>query len=321
MLYDAREAEYIARLMSGGSARAGSRRVEHRRGRDICLGLVIAWCAATACQFPGYFVTPKDDDGGGGPSGGGEQPSAGAQAASGTSTTGGSGASGASSVGGVSETGGGGANGGTSLGAAGNAGGETTSGAAGQAGAGNEQDPLFFDDFEAGTASQWLAIAGSSWSVVDAPEVSGKVYQQNPTFADFYAAVATQGAWMDQIIEAKVKVLNFGGTSTSDVVTVYGRFSNIDNYLAAVLRPDGRVAIRASVGGAPLATIKTSANFGVTTDVWYQLRFELVGSSLKLFVDGDLRIDTTDARLTQGTVAIGGTNTAAMFDDVRVTSP
>ncbi|HEX2872506.1 MAG TPA: hypothetical protein VHP33_14655 [Polyangiaceae bacterium] len=282
---------------------------------------MLACCAGTACQFPGYFVTPSDDDDGGASSNGGEQLTAGEQATSGTTTTGGSGAAGASSVGGASETGGGGANGGTSVGAAGNGGGETTSGAAGQAGAGNEQDPLFFDDFEAGTASQWLAIAGSAWSVVDAPEGSGKVYQQNPTFADFYAAVATQGTWTDQIIEAKVKVLNFGGTSTSDVVTIYGRFSNIDNYLAAVLRPDGRVAIRASVGGAPPAAIKTSPNFGVTTDVWYQLRFELVGSSLKLFVDGNLRIDTTDARLSQGTVAIGGTNTAAMFDDVRVTSP
>jgi hypothetical protein len=311
--------------MSGGSASARSKQRGPRKGGGIRLGLTLACfcCGGTACQFPPYFVTPTDDDDAGASNRGGEQPTAGAQASGGAAAgMGGSSAAGTSPLGGVAETGGAGATGGTSLGGAAATGGsEMMSGAAGQAGAGNDQNPLFFDDFESGAASQWLAIAGSSWSVVDAPEGSGKVYQQNPIFADFYAAVATHGSWTDQIIETRVKVLNFGGTSTSDVVSIYGRFSNIDNYFAAVLRPDGRVAIRASVGGAPPASIKTSPDFGVTTDVWYQLRFELVGSSLKLFVDGNLRVDTVDARLSQGTVAIGGTNTAAMFDDVRVTSP
>ncbi len=118
-----------------------------------------------------------------------------------------------------------------------------------------------------------------------------------------------------------MKILEFGGSSTADVVALFGRFSNIDNYYVAALRPDGRASIRASVGGSPPATIKTSANFGVAAGVWYRLRFELVGVDLRLYVDDTLRVEVQEAQLTQGTVAVGGTNSAALFDNVRVTLP
>jgi hypothetical protein len=276
------------------------------------LALALVSIASSACGFPNYFIQPDADGSGGSPKGG-ETTSAGATSGvagnGGTEPIGGTDAAGGSSTGGTGAAGG--STGGT----------EPTAGGAGQAGADNEPGPLLFDDFESGEASQWLAIAGSAWSVTDDAESQSKVYQQYPVFADFYAAVATHGVWADQIIEAKVKVLSFGGTTTTDVVNLYGRFGNIDNYYAAVLRPDGRVALRASVGGSPPAAIKTSADFGVTTGVWYQLRFELVGTSLKLFVDGNLRVEAVDARLLQGTVAVGGDNSAAAFDDVRVTPP
>lgn len=292
------------------------RRIQARRalGRGPWVGLALVGVWSSACGFPGYFVAP-DKEAEGGTAVSGESGSAGA-------TFGGAGASaaggavmngGAQALAGAVAVGG---SGGTEALA-----GAASHGDAGQAGAGHDPNLLFFDDFESGSTGQWLAIAGSAWSVVDDALSQSKCYQQSPVFADFYAAVATQGSWADQIIEAKVKVLTFGNTSTADVVTLYGRFGDIDNYYAAVLRPDGRVAIRASVAGSPPAAIKTSADFGVTTDVWYQLRFELVGTSLRLLVDGNVRVEAVDARLLRGTVALGGVNSAAMFDDVRVIKP
>lgn len=204
-------------------------------------------------------------------------------------------------------------------GAAGNATGGAGDG--GSAGAPTDPNLLLEDDFETGSANQWLEVSGSPWLV--APDVgqAGHGYQLTPLFDDFYASVAKEGPWTDQIIEADVQVLAFGGTGTGDIVSLLGRFANIDNYYAAVLRPDGRAAIRASVGGAPPASIKTSPVLGITTGTWYHLRFELVGSALRLSVDGKLAAEIADSSLTKGTVGLGGDNTAAAFDNVRVTRP
>lgn len=196
-----------------------------------------------------------------------------------------------------------------------------TSADGGSAGAASDPNLLLEDDFETGSADQWLEVAGSPWSVGAHAGQADHGYQLTPLFDDFYASVAKDGPWTDQIIEADVQVLEFGGTGTGDVVSLLGRFGNIDNYYAAVLRPDGRAAIRARVAGTPPSSIKTSAALGIKAGTWYHLRFELVGSALRFSVDGQLVAEITDSSLTRGTVALGGDNTAAAFDNVRVTRP
>jgi pectate lyase len=191
----------------------------------------------------------------------------------------------------------------------------------GGAGASSDPNLLLEDDFEAGNAEQWLEVAGSPWSVALDSSRSSQSYQLTPVFGDFYASVAKVGSWTDQIIEADVEVLAFGGTSTGDVVALMGRFANIDNYYAAVLRPDGRAAIRARVGGAPSSSLKSSTALGIKVDTWYRLRFELVGTTLRFSIDGQEVAQVDDGNLTHGTVALGGDNSAANFDNVRVTRP
>lgn len=279
-----------------------------------------------ACQFPDY-AAPRAGAGGGASAAGASsvgmgaaEPGGSSGSSAGTTTTTGGTGSGSGEGGGagaaVAGTGGGTTGGAQSMG------GLDAAGAAGSAagGAGTSGDFALFDDFEAG-AGQWLEVAGNPWAVVLDADRASHGYQLAPTFADFYVAVAKEGVWTDQVIEARVKVLAFGGTSTSDVVSVLGRFANIDNYYAAVLRPDGRVALRARVAGAPLSTLKTSATLGLAAGTWYDLRFELIGDALRLYVDDQLAAQITDNRLAQGTVALGGDNTSAIFDDVSVVVP
>jgi pectate lyase len=190
---------------------------------------------------------------------------------------------------------------------------------AGEGGAAGDPNLLLADDFESGS-SRWLEVSGAPWSVALDAERASNGYQLSPV-SELYVAIAKDGKWADKVIAVKVKVLAFGGTGTGDVVSIIGRFSNLDNYYAAVLRPDGRVAIRARVAGAPPASIKTSVDFGVAANTWYQLRFELVGTLLRLYIDDALRVEATDDRIANGTVALGGENSAAIFDDVRVTRP
>lgn len=283
---------------------------------------------ASACQFPNYNLGRETASGGAGAASAAGAASGGdVQSAGGASNAGtGSGAAGADGVAGgpsagTLSAGGGGASAGTGAQpSAGNTvGGSSADG--GSAGAATDPNLLLEDDFETGSAEQWLEVAGSPWAVAPGVGQAGHGYQLTPLFDDFYASVAKDGPWTDQIIEADVQVLEFGGTGTGDVVSLLGRFANIDNYYAAVLRPDGRAAIRARVAGASPSSIKTSPALGITTGTWYHLRFELVGSALRFAVDGQLVAEIADSSLTKGTVALGGDNTAAVFDNVRVTRP
>jgi len=294
-----------------------------------------AWAAAgalwaSACQFPNYNLGREDSSGGSG-----AFSSAGAVGAGTGGTTGGlgtaeggtSGAVGATDAGGGTTSGSGGAPG--SAGTSGSAGAQASGGTemggmaseGGGAGAASDPNLLLEDDFEAGNAAQWLEVAGSPWSVALDSSRASYSYRLTPVFGDFYASVAKAGSWTDQVIEADVEVLEFGGTGTGDVVALLGRFSNIDNYYAAVLRPDGRAAIRARVAGAPPSSIKTSASLGIKVGTWYRLRFELIGTTLRLAIDGQQVAVIDDSSLTRGTVALGGDNSAASFDNVRVTRP
>jgi hypothetical protein len=298
------------------------------RRRSLRLWAVAGGLWASACQFPNYNVGREAVAGSSGATavagsgnGGTAEPVSGTSSGGAGATAAGNGAT--ASAGGA--VGGGGTNAGGAIagGGAQASGGADVGGLTGDGGgAGASGDPklLLEDDFETG-ADQWLEVAGSPWSVALDAGQAGQGYQLTPAFNDFYASVAKDGPWTDQIIEADVKVLAFGGTGTGDVVSLLGRFANIDNYYAAVLRPDGRAAIRARVAGASPSSIKTSAALGLKVDTWYRLRFELVGSTLRLLIDGQLAAEIEDGNLTRGTVALGGDNTAACFDNVQVTQP
>lgn len=278
------------------------------------VALVPPW--TSACQFPDYQLdrVPSGAGAGIGSSAGSADGGSATQASGGSDAGGTAGAGGATgALGGTA----GQASAGSAPGGAGGAGG-STGGVDG--GAPGDPNLLLSDDFESGSSS-WLEVAGSPWSVaLDAGSASSG-FQLSPVFSDFYVAIAKDGKWADQSITAKVKVLAFGGTGTGDVVSLIARFNSLDDYYAAVLRPDGRAAIRARVAGAPTASIKTSPNFGVVAGTWYEMRFELVGSSLRLYVDGVLRVEAQDERIAEGTVALGGENSAAIFDDVSVVRP
>lgn len=300
------------------------------RPRSLRPWAVLGAWGVLACQFPDY------DLGRAAPNGGADaHPESGSISGGEPSSLGGTGRGGAgatSNMGGVagavagtsaSGTGGGPSAGTDSGGHASNGGNAGSAGNAEAGAAGTPGDPkqLLDDDFQTGDAAQWFELAGSPWSVALDGNDGNRAYQLTPLFDDFYASAAKDGPWTDQILEADVKVLAFGGTSSTDVVSLLGRFSNIDNYYAAVLRPDGRVAIRLRLAGASPTTLKTSAALGITTGVWYRVRFELVADALRLYVDDQLRVEVQDSSLTKGTVALGGDNSAAAFDDVRVTLP
>ena len=303
----------------------------------------IAIAAACAKAEDSPLADQGDDDG---RSKGGTSGSAGSGAGGtgGSSATGGS-ATGGSATGGKggSSTGGSatGGKGGSSTGgsATGGSGGSTTmygcledgeGGGGGEGGArggapgggagGAGPDSLFEDDFEDGDASGWTSTSGE-WEVVDD---DSNVYEQTQFDGNtLRVANVSNACWDDQVVEARVKVLDFGGQSTSYSANVFARYLNSSTYyvLGVNSGSNGQLFIGKAANGSLQRLATKGLGFDEQEDVWFTLRLEAVGTSLKGYVNGTLQLEASDAQITSGGVAVGTTHASARFDDVRVTRP
>ena len=235
------------------------------------------------------------------------------------------GSAGGGSANGGSPSGGKGGNGGTSQGVAGSNGVgcnvEAAAGAAsadgGAAGAAAIAS-LFFDDFETGAAAKWTTTLGT-WAVVDD---DSKAYAQSLQENKLQIAIANGVCAADQIIDARVKVIGFKGQSNSYVAALFGRVVSPTTHYLLALGSDDKLILRkrvnsSSTGATAIGSAKTLT---VAVGQWYDVHFEIVGSSLKGCV-GDVCVTGTDSSIASGSVGVGTVNTSARFDEVRVTTP
>jgi len=206
----------------------------------------------------------------------------------------------------------------------GGAGGE--GGASGGAPAGGEggsgPDTVFFDDFEDGDADGWLPTSGS-WLIASD---DSDVYEQTDAGSTSQFLSAVSGTcWTDQVVEAKVKIVTFNGNSTSNAAGLYARYVSAQTHYLIGMDSgnNGELFIGRRVQSTSNAPerIETKTNMGWETDRWYTLRLEVVGSSLKGYLDDVLQLETTDPSITSGGVAVGARHVNVRFDDVKVTTP
>ena len=255
----------------------------------------------------------------GSPSGGGSTGSAGTSATAG-SHSGGTSAAGASS-GGTSNVSGSNSGGSRAGGGAGSAGTGATAGSTGIAGSSNGGGAggaaagtvLFSDDFEDGATSKWVA-SGGTWSIVTD---GTKAYAQTAagTGSTVILSAAGSTTWTDQVVEARVKITAFGGSSTSYFAAIYARFNGTD-YYSLCLRSDGKLVIRKDK-----TSLSNAADASITESTWYTVKFSVVGSTLNGYLNGTLLATATDSSLTSGGIAVSTVNTTAEFDDIQVTAP
>ena len=250
--------------------------------------------------------------------------SGGSAGASGSGAGGKGGASGSAGAASGSEGGGvGGSAAGTSAGGSGSglgcgvepsggAGGDTASGGA------DGNPSAFFDDFESGTASKWTTTLGT-WAVVDD---GSKAYDQSLQENKLQIAIANGTCFVDQVIDARVKVVGFKGQSNSYVAAVFGRVLSPTTHYLLALGSDGKLALRKRVNSTSTGAtaIGTAAALTISEGTWYDVHFEIIGTSLKGCV-GVVCVTGTDSSIAAGGVAVGTVNTSARFDDVRVMLP
>ncbi len=112
----------------------------------------------------------------------------------------------------------------------------------------------------------------------------------------------------NQVVSARVRPMSYGTTtSTQDAwVGIAAHLVDERNYYYVTLRKSNQLSLRRLVNGQiqVLATVPQP----VATGTWYDLRLELIGTNIRAYVNGNLRIQTRDS-----TRSGGGRNALLMY--------
>jgi hypothetical protein len=174
------------------------------------------------------------------------------------------------------------------------------------------------DDFEAGTASDWIAdTVDGDWAVV--ADGTGKVYEQQRSDSNLSLAIGGKLPWTDQVVTAKVKMITY--SSTSAIVDLAVRYQDPDNYYFVSLKADGSLKIRKRVGSSTNDVAAYKSGTAIVKGTWYTLGLSAVGTTLTATFNGMMVATGTATDLNNGGIALGTQNTVAAFDDVTVTPP
>ncbi len=265
--------------------------------------------AASSC------LTPDGYDRGGGPGG---EAGGGAAASGGAPATGGViGSGGAPATGGAIGSGGAVSTGGV----VGSGGVRASGGVTGTGGAAPSGTTLLDEDFESGTA-RWITSGPGTATV----KTDGtKVYDLADPMSKVFLAAAGDVAWTDVIVEARVKVVSWAGSSSSDYAGLCARLADADDFTCFTLRGDGKVALRESVAGSS-SSVGSSVAASLTSGTWYTVRLEIAGNSVTASLNGSPILPKSgDSAAVPGSasggVALIVENAEAEFDDLTVTAP
>ena len=164
----------------------------------------------------------------------------------------------------------------------------------------------FTDDASEGWTTA-ITGAGGSWAVSNNTLVQSLVDQNS-------RAILNGSNWTDQVVETRVDASAFNGTS---FVAVYARFKNINESYYMTLRSTGAVELKRIQGGQ-VVTYASLPDGTYDPLAAHVLRLEVVGNSLRGFVDGSLVVSGTDNQwgIDSGKAGVGMFQASAAFDNV-----
>jgi hypothetical protein len=129
-------------------------------------------------------------------------------------------------------------------------------------------------------------------------------------------------AWGDQGVEYRFNYDNWTGTENNPGFKAFVRYMTEYDLYVASWRRDGVVQIQKKQCGT-YTILNRIANYGAPAPgVWHTIRFEIVGSDMRLYLDGRLAITASDNSIKNGTAGIRTDATGgAYIDDWKVYAP
>jgi len=164
---------------------------------------------------------------------------------------------------------------------------------------------LFFDDFDDGNYTGWTVISGT-WNVS-----SRTLYQSSTTSTRIIVA---PGEHTNFTYEAKLKV-----ASGYNPYLVF-RYGNSTNYYTfGIVTNTDQVRFGRVQSGNFYTTAQ--ASYASSTNTWYLLRVDVVGTTLRGYVNCEQVLEVTDAAiLATGEIGLRTYASQVYFDDIRVGS-
>ena len=158
----------------------------------------------------------------------------------------------------------------------------------------------------------------------------GKAGQIQLTAAGYYrsfalpydALNARRVAWRDQGVEYRFRFPAWTGDTGNPGFKAFTRYLTEYDLYVASWRRDGVVQIQKKQCGT-YTTLKRDPGYGAPApNVWHTIRFEAVGSQLRLYLDGRLAMTATDSAIEHGTAGIRiDSADGALVDDWRTYGP
>jgi pectate lyase len=170
---------------------------------------------------------------------------------------------------------------------------------------------LLQENFEDGIAQGWT-FDTCRWNII---QEASTVLRQQDSEVNCHVAAGSL-SWTDYTVKARMRVFAWNGQDRS--VALLARRQDANNHYALALRSTNNVELRKTVAGS--TTRLAIAPQTVARGTWYNLRLEVLGSSIRGFVNNVEMLSATDSTFTSG--AIGGMTEFAGtdYDDVLVTS-
>jgi hypothetical protein len=127
------------------------------------------------------------------------------------------------------------------------------------------------------------------------------------------------GTYGDQIVAADLRPTEFSGADRW--IGLAARHVDANNYVYVTLRSSNTLQIKKLVNGA-IQTL-ASVPFSVATNTTYRVRLEAVGSRVRAYVNGELRLEASDTPNTPGAKRAGVLTyrTAAEVDNFSLFQP
>lgn len=170
---------------------------------------------------------------------------------------------------------------------------------------------LWSDSFESGS-SNWSNFSGN-WSVVT--DLT-KVYSSGGVYDTGVSRVQNQ-SWSNYSYEAKVKVQAVNtGNRTNLQIGIAGRLQNQNNFYIAYFNGSQSIVLAKVVNGSWTTVGSYPGNY--TEDSYHTVKLSMLGTGIKVSVDGTERISTTDAQFASGTIGVFASQGTGQFDDVKI---
>jgi len=175
---------------------------------------------------------------------------------------------------------------------------------------------LYANDFEDGSAGPWTHTGTGLWQLWTGLST---VYYQSSIASDARASIGVPTN--DQIVRVRARLNTFANPSGTQErwFGLMARQTDPLNYYYLSLRSSNTVSLRKVVNGS--ISVLASAPFTVRPATWYQLRLDAIGNHLRVYVDGNLLLEATDASLPTGNSGPVMFKAAVDYDDFLAYQP